>query len=265
MRGIIELALVVLAAAASTVAAAYGPRDILDVRRRLYATAYAWSDQHQVLRVTTIDAAARRQERTIELYERRYRDGGRKILLVFVAPDDVKGMAVLSQARATGAPERWLYLPRQKRARRFAGAMQDEGLMGTDLTAGELDLMRETLSWTTAAMQPTVRGPERILDAETYGLEVAKTAGYERIVLWVGTGDLVMRQLELYGQDATILKRIQQRDVRFVGNVPVAARTEVENPATGSRSVFELVEAEFDAGFSDDVFSLPLLASPKRN
>src|SRR5687767_6919655 len=67
--------------------AVHPPRDLLDARGRLYATAYAWSDQHQVLRVTTIDADERRQERTIELYERRYRDGARKVLLVFVAPD----------------------------------------------------------------------------------------------------------------------------------------------------------------------------------
>lgn len=249
------------------------PRDILDTRRHRYATAYAWSDQHQVLRVTTIDAGARRQERTIELHERRYRDGARKVLLEFVAPDNVKGMAVLSQERARSTPERWLYLPRQKRARRFAGQMHDEGLMGTDLTAGELDLMRDTLGWTTAAMRPTVRGPERVAGTEAYALEVAKaalgklgsTAGYERILLWIGTEDLVLRQLELYGTGTTPLKRIHQRDVRLVGHVPVPARIEVENPAAGTRSIFELLAADFDSGFPDDVFSLPLLASPNRN
>ena len=249
-----------------------GPRDLLDARGRLYATTYAWADQRQVLRVTTVDAGARRQERTVELYERRYRDGARKTLLVFVAPDDVKGMAVLSQERERGTPERWLYLPRQKRARRFAGQMHDEGLLGTDLTAGDLDLMRDTLRWTTAAMRPTVRGPERVADAEAYGLEFGKaalgtlpaTAQYERLVLWIGTEDLVLRQVELYGDAGTPLKRILQRDVRFVGKVPVPSRIEVETPGAGTRSTFELVEAEFDAGFPDDVFSLPLLASLHR-
>jgi hypothetical protein len=259
--------------AASSARAAYGPHEVLDVRRRLYATAYAWSDQHQVLRVVTAEGSTHRLERTIELYERRRPDGGRKVLLVFVAPDNVKGTAVLSQERAGGAPERWLYLPRQKRARRFAGAMHDEGLLGTDLTAGELDLMRDTLSWTTAAMRPTVRGPERVADAEAWALEIARppgpargrSAAWARLVLWIGTDDLVLRQLELRGPDATVLKRIRQHDVRFVGHVPVPARIEVETPAAGTRSVFELVSAEFDAGFPEDVFSLPRLAAPGRN
>jgi hypothetical protein len=272
-RASLALALAVAAVSGDARGAVHGTRDLLDARGRLYATAYAWADQRQVLRVTTVDAGARRQERTVELYERRYRDGGRKVLLEFVAPDDVKGMAVLSQERARGTPERWLYLPRQKRARRFAGQMHDEGLLGTDLTAGDLDLMRDTLGWTTAAMRPTVRGPERVADADAYGLEFGKaaldtlpaTARYERIVLWIGAEDLVLRQIELYGEAATPLKRILQRDVRFVGKVPVPARIEVETPGAGTRSTFELVEAEFDAGFPDDVFSLPLLASPHRN
>ena len=84
------------------------------------------------------------------------------MLLAFLAPDNVKGMAVLSQERAGGAPERWLYLPRQKRARRFAGQMRDEGLLGTDLTPAELDLMGETLTWTAADVRATFRGAERV-------------------------------------------------------------------------------------------------------
>jgi hypothetical protein len=240
------------------------PHEILDARQRLYATAYAWSDQRQRMRVTTVDARGGRQERTIELYERRYVDGSRKTLLVFRAPDNVKGTAVLSQERVGGARERWLYLPRQQRARRFAGAMHDEALMGTDLTAGEIDLIRETLGWSGASVHAVSRGTRRIDDADAYGLEVATTRGYQRIVLWVGTGDLVMRQLELYGADAAIVKRIRQSDVRFVGTVPVPLRLEAENPKAGTRSVFDVLEVALDTGFPDDVFSLPLLASPAK-
>lgn len=248
-------------AGAAPATAALGAREILDARQRLYATAYVWSDQRQVMRVATIDGRGHRQERTIELYERRYGDGSRKSLLVFRAPDNVKGTAVLSQERPTGSRDRWLYLPRQQRARRFAGAMHDEGLMGTDLTAGEIDLIRETLGWT-GAVRPVLRGTLRVDDGETYALEVGKTRGYERVLLWVGTGDLVMRQLELYGADAAIVKRIRQSDVRFVGTVPVPRRLEAENPQAGTRSVFDVVEVEIDTAFPEDVFSLPRLATP---
>jgi hypothetical protein len=101
--------------------AAYGAPEILASRSRLYRSDYAWSDQRETMRVTTVDARGGRQERTIAIHERHYPDGSRKALLQFTAPDAVKGTALLSQQRARGAAERWLYLPRQKRARRFAG------------------------------------------------------------------------------------------------------------------------------------------------
>ena len=249
---------------AHAAAAAYGAREILDARRHLYDTTYAWSDQHQVMRVTMVDARARQQERTIELYERRYAEGGRKVLLVFLAPDNLKGTAMLSQERGLGSPERWLYLPRQKRARRFAGQMSDEGLMGTDLTAGELDLMRDMLQWTVADVRATLRGSERIQGVEAYALEVASAKPYHRIVFWIGAADLVMRQLELYGEDAVIVKRIRQSDIKFVGTVPVPARVEVEDPRGGTKSTFDVIDIQVNGGFSEDVFSLPLLATPDR-
>jgi outer membrane lipoprotein-sorting protein len=142
--------------------------------------------------------------------------------------------------------------------------MNDEGLMGTDLTAGELDLMRDMLKWTAADIRATLRGPERLRGADAYKLEVTNVSPYPRIVLWVDAGDLVMRQLELYGSDATVVKRIRQTDIRLVGAVPVPTRVEVESPAAGTRSIFDLVDVQFDVGFPDDVFSLPLLASPAK-
>ncbi len=260
-RGSVAIAAVLLACAPDALAS-YGAREVLESRSRLYQTAYAWSDQHEIMRVTTIDARASRQERTIEIHERHYPDGARKALLAFLAPDALKGTAVLSQQRARGAAERWLYLPRQKRARRFGGQMRDEGLMGTDLTGGELDLLHAMLTWTAVDVRATLRGRERIHGADTYALEIGSVQEYPRILLWVGVGDFVMRQVDLYGADAALAKRVRQSDVRIVGRVPVPGRVEVENPRSATTSIFEVIEVRFDVGFSDDVFSLPRLESP---
>jgi hypothetical protein len=269
-RAVAVGALVVAATAIETVvigagaaSAAYGAPEILASRSRLYRTDYAWSDQRETLRVTTIDARGARQERMVEIHERRYPDGARKALLAFTAPDAIKGTAVLSQQRAGSAAERWLYLPRQKRARRFGGQLRDEGLMGTDLTGAELDLLTDMLTWTAVDVRATLRGRKPLRGAETWELEIGNVPEYSRIVLWVGAGDFVMRQVELYGAaDAGLVKRVRQSDVRLVGTVPVPGRVEVENPRTGTASVFEVVDVAFDVGFSDEVFSLPRLESP---
>ncbi len=254
--------MVIVATSMSAAFAPYGAPEILASRSRLYRTDYAWSDQRETMRVTTVNARGARQERTIEIHERHYPDGGRKALLAFLAPDAVKGTAVLSQQRGDGAAERWLYLPRQKRARRFGGQLRDEGLMGTDLTGAELDLLHDMLTWTAADVRATLRGRERLRGADTYELEIANVAEYPRIVLWVGAADFVMRQVELYGRDAALVKRVRQSDLQTVGSVPVPGRVEVENPRSNTTTVFEVLDVAFDVGFSDEVFSLPRLESP---
>ena len=260
MRAAVAAAVTTAGVAAAL--AAYGAPEILASRSRLYRTDYAWSDQRETLRVTTVDARGARDDRVIQIHERHYPDGARKALLTFVAPDAVKGTTVLSQQRAGGTAERWLYLPRQKRARRFGGQLRDEGLMGTDLTGAELDLLHDMLTWTAADVRATLRGRERLRDADTYELEFANVADYPRIVLWVGAGDLVMRQVELYGRDAGLVKRVRQSEVRMVGSVPVPGRVDVENPRSGTTTVFEVVDVAFDVGFPDEVFSLPRLETP---
>jgi hypothetical protein len=256
------VAVVIGAARVSAALAAYGAPEILASRSRLYRTDYAWSDERQTTRVTTIDARGTRQERTIEIRERHYPDGARKALLTFMAPDAVKGTAVLSQQRAGSSAERWLYLPRLKRARRFGGQLRDEGLMGTDLTGAELDLLHEMLTWTAADVRATLRGRERLSGTDTYALEIASVPDYQRIVLWIGAGDFVMRQVELYGRDAALVKRVRQTDVHVVGSVPVPGRVDVENPRAGTTTIFEVLDVAFDVGFPDEVFSLPRLETP---
>jgi hypothetical protein len=242
--------------------AANSAREILDARRRLYETKYSWSGQHQVMRVTTVGRDRVEQTRMIETYERRYPGGDRKTLLLFLAPDNVKDTAVMSQAHAGGPTERWLYLPRLKKARRFAAQMRDEGVLGTDLTARELDLLDAMLKWTIRDVHATVSGAEPIEGVLADRLEILPSAQrmeYDRALLWVGREDLVMRQLELYGADGALVKRIRQRDVKFVGAVPVPLHVEVENPRTRTRSEFDVVDVDFDGDFPDAVFSLPSL------
>ena len=263
----IFLAAVLMASMASTALGSDTAREILSERRRLYDTTYAWSDQHQVVRVTMVGRDGREQGRVLEIYERRYPDGDGRTLLTFLAPDALKGTAMLSQLHPGRQGERWLYLPKLRRVRRVAGPMSDEAVLGTDLTNRELDLVQAMVKWTEREARATLRGDEVIDGTRAYVLELtprAKEGDYERLVLWVGTKDLVMRQLELYGSDTTMRKRIRQTQVTFVGTVPVAWRVEVENPQSGTRSAFDVLTMEFDAGFADELFSLSFLESGGR-
>jgi hypothetical protein len=193
-----------------------------------------------------------------------YSDGDRRALLVFLEPDSVRGTAVLSQLHENRVAERWLYLPKFRRTRRFAGKMSDEGVVGTDLTYREMDLMQAMLKWTESDARAALRADEVIAGTPVRVLELTpqnRESEYERFMLWVGSRDLVMRQIEFYGPGTTLTKRVRQSGIRFVGTVPVAFHVEVENPRSGTRSTFDVLEAAFNVGFEEGVFSLPRLES----
>src|SRR4029079_19354534 len=59
---------------------------------------------------------------TIKLLEKPVANGGDYSLIVFDAPADVKGTAVLSHAQLAGDDEQWLYLPSAQRTRRISSS-----------------------------------------------------------------------------------------------------------------------------------------------
>jgi hypothetical protein len=263
---VVVTAVVILGTMLEPARAAPTAREVLDRRSRLYATRYAWRDQHQVVRVTTRGRGRSEQVRVLEIYERRYPSGDRRSLLLLKAPDMVRGTAVLSQLHGD-LRQRWLYLPKLRHARRLGDAVRDESVLGSELTYRDLDLMQEMLTWTARDVRAAACADELLGDTPTHALRLTPRADageYARIDLWVGTDDLVMRQLELRGTDAAVIKRITQADIRMVGTVPIAGRVAVANLRTGATSTFDLLEVAYDVGFDDERLSLAHLDAQGR-
>src|SRR6266566_2583954 len=243
MRTMRAVALLVAMSAAAE--GANEARDILDRRKHLEETTRRWEDLSQKMTLRVVYRAGGTREDQIEVYERRA-DGERKTIAFVVAPPEVKGTGFLAFARAGRAPEQWLYLPDLKRVRQIASTMRNESFVGSDLTYRDMNLLAEMPSWSDAdgtASHLIELTPKR------------EDIGYARILLWLGKEDLMPRKLEFYEQQAEPRKRITQHDVRLVGAIPVAYRTDVETPQTGSHTAVEITDLKFNQGLKDDLFT----------
>jgi outer membrane lipoprotein-sorting protein len=232
-------------------------RDILDQRKHLEETTRRWEDRSQKMTLRIVYRAGGTREDQIEVYDRRA-DGERKTIAFVVAPAEVKGTGFLELAHAGRAPEQWLYLPDLKRVRQIASTMRNESFVGSDLTYRDMNLLAEMPSWSEADAAASLRGAETVEGTATHLIELTpkrEDIGYDRILLWLGKEDLVARKLELYAQQAEPRKRITQHDVRLVGAIPVAYRTDLETPQTGSRTAVEITDVKFNQGLKDDLFT----------
>ena len=249
--------LVVLAAVAGP-ARADTAREILDRRKALEDGARHWDDRHQKMKLTIFDKRGGTREREIDVFDRREPGDEQKTILFFLTPAEVKGTGFLAFTHQGRAGDQWLYLPELQRTRQITARTRNESFMGTDLSYHDLDIIQEMVSWTEEDARSNLRGTEPIDGTACHAIDLQPQRDdivYKKIVVWLGTEDLVPRQLEFYGDDAEPQKRLKQSDVRAVGAIPVAHRIDVATPAAGSHTVIDISDVAFNQKLDPDLFS----------
>jgi outer membrane lipoprotein-sorting protein len=242
-------------------------REILDRRKALDDTTRKWTDRQERLKMTIRDPRGGERQRELVLYERRLPGDERQSIIFFESPAEVKGTGFLAHVHKGRPADQWLYLPELKRIRQITPRSRSESFVGTDLSYQDLDIIQEMGSWTEEDARSNLRGEETVDGVVTDIIELIpqrEDIGYEKIVVWLGRDDLMPRRLELYGDGSEPVKRIRQRDLRDVGNIPVAGHIEVETPAKGSKTVIESSQAAFDQHLEDDLFTQRALERGQR-
>jgi hypothetical protein len=258
MRGRAAALGALLLTVASAAPAAETARQILDRRKALEDGPHHWTDRHQRMKLTIVDKRGGERVRELEVYERRYPGDESKTIVFFQAPAEVKGTGFLAFTHKGRPADQWLYLPELQRVRQITARTRNESFMGTDFSYHDLDLIQEMASWSEDDATSRRRDDETVDGRPTHVIELAprrEDIGYARIVLWLGTDDLVPRRLEFYGDDTAPKKRVGQSEVRAVGPIPTAHRMRVETLATGSHTSIEVSDVQFNQGLEDDLFS----------
>ena len=257
MRTRLAVPLVLLIALAGAARAAETARQILDRRKALDDTTRHWDDRHQKMKLTIVGRSGDRV-REIELFDRREPGDEQKTILFFLAPAEVKGTGFLAFTHKGRPADQWLYLPELQRVRQITARTRNESFMGTDLSYHDLDLIQEMTSWTEADARSSLRGEETVDGTPTWAIEEVpqrEDIGYKKVVVWLGRDDLVPRRLELYEDATEPKKRIAQSDVKSIGAIPVAHHVEVATPGTGSHTVIEITDVQFNQKLDPDLFT----------
>jgi len=242
------------------VAPAWGEtaREILDRRKALDDTTRHWDDRHEKLKLTIVDRHGGERLREMEIYDRREPGDEQKTILFFLAPAEVKGTGFLAFTHKGRAADQWLWLPELQRVRQITARTREESFMGTDLSYHDLDLIQEMSSWSEDDARSSLRGDETVDGTACHVIDLAprrEDIGYKKIVVWLGHDDLVPRALEFWEDGKEPKKRLKQSDVRTVGAIPVAHHVEAATPASGSHTVIELTDVQFNQKLDPELFS----------
>lgn len=267
LRIMLASLVVALAITAPMTALANPAREILDRRKALDDGPRRWTDREQHVTLTIVASRGGERRRELVVYERRLPDDERQTILFFESPAEVRGTGFLSISRPGKPAAQWLYLPALNRVRQITAQTRTQSFVGTDLSYQDLDIMQEMPSWTEDDAASELVRDETIDGVATHVIALSPRRddiGYDRLVLWLGVDDLVMRRLELFDEGADPVKRITQKNITLEGAIPVAHRVEVEQPKRGSHTVMEVGAVAFDQDLEDDLFTQRALERGER-
>jgi outer membrane lipoprotein-sorting protein len=234
-------------------------RELLDRTRQLNETTRKWTDRTQKMKLTIVDRRGGERQRDLVVYYKKYPEERNRTLLFFESPPDVKGVGFLQWADPHAKDDQWLYLPELKRPpRQISGGAKRESFAGTDFSYDDLTIIGQITDWTEADAHTQLLRTEDIDGMKAYVIEftpAGKELSYGRVVAWLTADDLVLRKFEMYDKSDRLEKVLTLGDIRKIGEIPTAFRSEMKNVQTGSHTAVEMLDVTYDTNLDDGMFT----------
>jgi outer membrane lipoprotein-sorting protein len=251
------LALVVLHSASAWAADA-AARQLLDRVRLLNQSTRKWTDRTQRLKIRIVDRRGGERKRDLVIYLKKFPEDRNRTIVFFEAPPDVKGVGFLQWAAPHAKDEQWLYVPELKRVRQISGGAKRESFVGTDFSFNDLAIISQINDWTESDAPATLLRDEEVEGRLCHVIEFtpgAKDFGYGRIVIWLRADDLVIVKFSMHDTAGRQEKVLTLGNIRQVGQIPTPFTMEMKNVESGSHTIVDFTEINYDSKLGDDMFS----------
>jgi len=226
-------------------------RDIVaEVQKRSQADSQRYEGLLQV-----IDSRGKTSEKQW-IYERLGSHGKSKATIRFVAPAEVKGVALLVVSYPDRASDQWMWTPAINRERRIAMQDRRTRFFGTDFSFEDLeerDIDHHEYS---------MKGEEAIEGEPCWRIEArprpGKKSQYTRSVIWIRKTNYTYAQMENYSEDK-LIRRLKYRRMENVQGIWTARTLEMEDMTRSSRTILKLESLKYNLLLTDDQFSVQAL------
>jgi len=161
-------------------------------------------------------------------YDRLGSHGASKAVLRFLAPAEVRGVALLVLNHPERSSDQWMWTPALQRERRIALQDRRTRFFGTDC-------------WRIEAR------PRQ-----------SKISQYDRSLLWVRKDHYVFWRVENFSRDS-LLRRVTYSDLENMQGIWTARTIEMADLRQGSRTLLRLEKLEYNVPMKDEAFTLQAL------
>ncbi len=193
------------------------------------------------------------------LFTRLGSHGRSKAVLRFVAPAEVKGVALLIVNHPDRASDQWMWTPALQRERRIALQDRSTRFFGTDFSFEDLE-ERDVDQYDYRLV-----GDETIDGAPCWRIESTpsqkKISQYTKSEVWIRKDNYALAQVESYVK-TEVVRRLKYSDFVQAQGIWTGRRLEMTDLRRKSRTILTLEKLEYDVPLKDEDFTLQALRNP---
>ena len=193
------------------------------------------------------------------LFTRLGSHGQSKAVLRFVAPAEVKGVALLIVNHPDRASDQWMWTPALQRERRIALQDRSTRFFGTDFSFEDLE-ERDVNQYNYRLL-----GEEVIDGAACWRIESTpsekKISQYTKSEVWIRKDTYALAQVESYIKTA-VVRRLKYSNFAQQQGIWTGRRLEMSDLRRKSRTILTLEKLEYNVPLKDEEFTLQALRNP---
>jgi len=192
-------------------------------------------------------------------FERLGAHGQSKAVLRFIAPAEVKGVALLVVNHPDRASDQWMWTPALDCDRRIALQDRSTRFFGTDFSFEDLE-ERDVNQYAYTSL-----GEESVDGAGCWKIQStpkeAKSSQYTRSIVWIRQDNYAFARIENYVKDQ-VVRRLSYTDIQHVQGIWTARQLEMMDLRRGSRTRLTLDKLAYNVPFKDEDFTLQAIRRP---
>lgn len=208
--------------------------------------------------MTITDKSGRQRQRVLQSRAMDFSEG-RKQLMVFESPADVKGTGLLTIDYDAGEKDddQWLYLPSLHKSTRISSGDKSGSFMGSDFTYADMTRADpDHYAYEMVKQSTKVDGEDAwVIEARPTTEKAKEETGYLKTRFWISKEKLVPLRGKAWVKEGKKLKYMTFEDVRKVNGIwfahKLTARTR-RGKRTESATVLQFQELSFDNSDVDD-------------
>lgn len=239
---VVIFAVAILFAAHSAVA-----ESALEILKQVDQAGYAESARMKITQ-TVITPSGDKREFKILSYSQ---NGNEKGLTIYVAPNQVRGMKILT---LNDGDDIWSYFPRTNRTRKIASSARNRKVQGSDFTYDDMAQGKMAKQWTGKLL-----GSENVDGVDCYKLELKPTASgpksYSKTTAWIDKHTHGIRRVEYFDLAGDQLKRLDIGNYKKINGVQVPFEYTMTNLTDGGKTVMKVAAAEVNVKLDSSMFT----------